>query len=552
MDQMRLACGAIQEARGPPDRRYYLVGWLDGSAEWVEHRHFTESTHHLIAEYFFFRPQLDCNDDLEVAGEHRCIQCNAFLPDQTSLRTHILQRHTYPVCRGTVAYRKAFCKVQQRFQQEQLPRVRLLGGYLMRNSHMARWLGMWLDPTGDDEQHVRTCVLKAEIVFGQYRGVLRDRRLSRAYKVSTFKSAAISRATFGCEAVDLTRRNQRRFKTFNAKCSSVLSGRSVQQELREPSFDLLAWIRWRRLVFVGKVLRGEKGIAMLKLMEWNFDNRTAGDVFYSVPPGLVSTFQGLVAAASDKSKWQEMCDELKPPKWTCFDHSGNTPVARRSQRQANRRRGDERSLRHEELRRQLRGRSTQLYPPPSEVPHGEVHVYTDGASTVKRGRRKAGAGVWFADNSDLNISTSPTGRQTSNRAELTAIILAMRRAPRWPTFYSRVTVYSDSLYCVDGVNKWMARWREDGWSRAGQPLRNQDLWELLRRVFAEYQALGYVVEVRRVPAHVGIVGNERTDKLAEATARRAHRNCVLSADERTERRLESLADALVASLLATK
>ena len=60
----------------------------------------------------------------------------------------------------------------------------------------------------------------------------------------------------------------------------------------------------------------------------------------------------------------------------------------------------------------------------------------------------------------------------------------------------------------------MARWREDGWSRAGQPLRNQDLWELLRRIFAEYQALGYVVEVRRVPAHVGIVGNERADKLA--------------------------------------
>ena len=73
--------------------------------------------------------------------------------------------------------------------------------------------------------------------------------------------------------------------------------------------------------------------------------------------------------------------------------------------------------------------------------------------TVKRGRRKAGAGVWFANNSDLNISTSPTGRQTSNRAELTAIILAMRRAPRWPSFYRKVVVFSDSLYCVDGVNK---------------------------------------------------------------------------------------------------
>ena len=334
----------------------------------------------------------------------------------------------------------------------------------------------------------------------------------------------------------------------------MLSGRSVQQELREPSFDLLAWIRWRRLVFVGKVLRGEKGDVMLTIMHWNYDNRTAGDVFYSVPPEVVvSPFQGLVALACDKSKWQELCDELKPKNWVTFDYSGSRRVTRRSPRRvANRRRGNERSLRREELRRRLRGRSTQLFPPPSAVPHGDVHVYTDGASTVKRGQRKAGSGVWFADGSDLNISTSPTGRQTSNRAELTAIILAMRRAPRWPSFYRRVVVFSDSLYCVDGVNKWMARWKEDGWSRAGQPLRNQDLWELLRRVFSEYQALGYEVEVRRVPAHVGIVGNERADRLAAAAARRAHRNCVLSAGEREERRLESLADALVAGLLATE
>ena len=97
---------------------------------------------------------------------------------------------------------------------------------------------------------------------------------------------------------------------------------------------------------------------------------------------------------------------------------------------------------------------------------------------------------------------------------------------------------------------WLSK--EDGWSRAGQPLRNQDLWQLVRKVFLEYQSLGYEVAVRRVPAHVGIVGNERADRLAAAAAKRAHQNCVLSAEEREERRLESLADALVAGLLASK
>ena len=100
-------------------------GWsTDASRKYV--------VYHLIPEYFFFRPHLDCNDDLKVAGEHRCVQCNAFLPDQASLRSHVRQRHTYPVRKGTVTYRKTYCEVQL-FCQKQFPRVQLLGDYLMRH-----------------------------------------------------------------------------------------------------------------------------------------------------------------------------------------------------------------------------------------------------------------------------------------------------------------------------------------------------------------------------------------------------------------------------------
>ena len=84
----------------------------------------------------------------------------------------------------------------------------------------------------------------------------------------------------------------------------------------------------------------------------------------------------------------------------------------------------------------------------------------------------------------------------------------------------------------------MARWRADGWSRAGHNLKNQDLWELLRRVFSEYQALGYVVEVKRVPAHVGIVGNERADRLS-ASEESPSKQCLVSGreDRKTSRKL---------------
>jgi ribonuclease HI len=186
--------------------------------------------------------------------------------------------------------------------------------------------------------------------------------------------------------------------------------------------------------------------------------------------------------------------------------------------------GNERALRREEKKRRLAGTHAQRWPPPSEVTHGEVHVYTDGSASGVAGDRKAGCGVWFAEGSPFNISTSPGGRQTSNRAELMAIILALRKAKGWPTLYKRLTVHSDSMHCVDGVNKWLRRWKVDGWTRNGSPLRNLDLWKLLSRVLDEHQESKIKVVLLHVPAHVGVYDNEKTDRLAKAVVRRARRN----------------------------
>ena len=84
-------------------------------------------------------------------------------------------------------------------------------------------------------------------------------------------------------------------------------------------------------------------------------------------------------------------------------------------------------------------------------------------------------------------------------------------------------------------------------SPARQPIKGQPLPTVTdRKAGANVGIVGTRV------GHVGIVADERADRLAAAAARRAHRNCVLSASEREERRLESLADALVINLLAAE
>ena len=159
--------------------------------------------------------------------------------------------------------------------------------------------------------------------------------------------------------------------------------------------------------------------------------------------------------------------------------------------------------------------------------------------------------MWFADDHHFNISTRPTGKQTSNRAELTAVILGLRRAENWPTLYHRITNHTDSMYVVEGVEKWMKRWKADGWTRAGKTLRNGDLWRVLDKVLSEYESKGIEVVITHVPGHVGVHGNERADRLAKAGSQRGHRDAVLTPAERDARRLDGMADAIVAGLLAT-
>ena len=92
---------------------------------------------------------------------------------------------------------------------------------------------------------------------------------------------------------------------------------------------------------------------------------------------------------------------------------------------------------------QLRGRKALRWPAPDDVPHDELHVYTDGAASKKHGQWKAGCGVWFGVDSPHNMSTRPRGKQTVNRAELTAVILSVRKALGMLAHQQKLVVHSD-------------------------------------------------------------------------------------------------------------
>ncbi|KAL2809376.1 ribonuclease H-like domain-containing protein [Aspergillus granulosus] len=79
------------------------------------------------------------------------------------------------------------------------------------------------------------------------------------------------------------------------------------------------------------------------------------------------------------------------------------------------------------------------------------------------------------------LPSSPT--PTNQRAEITSIILGLEKAlERYDELYLdprlAVTIYSDSRYAVNCMNKWVYKWTRNGWTNSeGNEVANRDLIE---------------------------------------------------------------------------
>jgi ribonuclease HI len=143
----------------------------------------------------------------------------------------------------------------------------------------------------------------------------------------------------------------------------------------------------------------------------------------------------------------------------------------------------------------------------------EITIHTDGGCWPNPGNGGWGAVIRMPDGTRTELYGGETGSSTNNRMELAAAIKALESLPK----RSRVTLYSDSEYVVNGMNKWIDGWKQRRWTTAKkQPVRNRELWERL-----DDAANRHSVKFRWVRGHNGNPGNERAHALAEAGALKA-------------------------------
>jgi len=139
----------------------------------------------------------------------------------------------------------------------------------------------------------------------------------------------------------------------------------------------------------------------------------------------------------------------------------------------------------------------------------KVSLFTDGACSGN-----PGPGGWAfilrCERTDKELERSDgVPETTNNQMELMAVIRGLE-ALKEPCV---VTLYADSSYVLQGMQKWMAGWKSRGWKRKDGsklvPVKNVELWRQLDDLMQRHH-----IDFEHVKGHSGHLENERCDELA--------------------------------------
>ncbi len=137
----------------------------------------------------------------------------------------------------------------------------------------------------------------------------------------------------------------------------------------------------------------------------------------------------------------------------------------------------------------------------------KVHIYTDGACSGNPGNGGYGIVMEWVDKPYKKEFSAGYRLTTNNRMELLAVIVAIEMLK---TDNVDVTVYSDSKYVVDSVEKkWVFGWQKKGF----KDKKNVDLWNRFLKIFPKHN-----IKFIWIKGHNDHPQNERCDRLAVAAS----------------------------------
>lgn len=132
----------------------------------------------------------------------------------------------------------------------------------------------------------------------------------------------------------------------------------------------------------------------------------------------------------------------------------------------------------------------------------KITIFTDGACT-NNGRTSARAAyaVYFPDFPDLCISKKLITEPTNQRAELSAILSAIRliKQNKELFFDKEIVIYTDSMYSVNCITVWSKEWQKNGWKGSNKkPIKNV---ELISAILDDLKTIDIIIKFEHTFSH---------------------------------------------------
>ena len=293
---------------GHVDNRWLLVKWQGHQEPEWERQHLLErdGCHEVIREFWAQSGLNPCKSYIQDAeGKHRCAVCCKVYKRAQDLKAH-KTRMGHHHCKAHKVTRTAVADaiLQKRIdEQVTLPRVKW-GTQETSNAWRTKYLGSMFEAGGGCMADVKIRIATARQRFGKMRHIWADKRLHFNLRLRLYKSSVCSVMTYGSEAWQLTAEVARALNGANSQMLSVITGKTPHAEATNDSctFDLLRWIRARRLQWLGHILRMDKGRKLKQAAFEIFKSPRPGDLLMDAP--RTNSWRELVAYANDKEYWK--------------------------------------------------------------------------------------------------------------------------------------------------------------------------------------------------------------------------------------------------------
>ena len=247
----------VLDARGCPTYRFYLVRWKGYGEEdnsWIP-KLWAEGCEEKVND--FWQKRGLCADTAAIpenpwkpprgkVKNARCMWCCKFYAREQDLKTHLtIGCKCKPGSRTGSATERAMVKEKKRSMQRQAGEV-YCEDYLLENVFNFTYLGSDFQADGAHRNAAIVRMGLAKTVFGKMMNIWKS-DLALPVKLNLFGAAVVTVMSHGFESWCLDNALLSTLRGWNARCLAHITGNSISEEARHPTYDLISTLKLRRL-----------------------------------------------------------------------------------------------------------------------------------------------------------------------------------------------------------------------------------------------------------------------------------------------------------------